>query len=335
MTAALATADDVARLGSELVGWRVLSVDPLRRGGNNRIFRLTGNGACAALKLYPLQAEDPRNRLAQEYAALSFLSRHGVTNVPRPIGCDRAGRCAAYQWIDGAPPARIDERDVDALADFFIRLQALRELDGADALADASAACFSPAMVVDQLGSRLARLRDAIAPGSDVAELVAANLAPAAAAAAERLRAAFGSAFAESLARRLRVLSASDFGFHNALRRPDGGLSFVDFEYFGWDDPAKAIADVMLHPGMALAGDLAQRYRARVEAALRPTDDALSFRLDLLFPSMVLLWCLILLNEFLPERWTRRAIAGDRDDREAVQAAQLRKARDLFSRNFA
>ena len=80
MTAALATADDVARLGSKLVGWRVLSVDPLRRGGNNRIFRLTGNGACAALKLYPLQAEDPRNRLAQEYAALfegaeAFLRR--------------------------------------------------------------------------------------------------------------------------------------------------------------------------------------------------------------------------------------------------------------------
>ena len=49
---------------------------------------------------------------------------------------------------------------------------------------------------------------------------------------------------------------------------------------------------------------------------------------------MVLLWCLILLNEFLPERWTRRAIAGDRDDREAAQATQLRKARDLFSRNF-
>lgn len=336
MTAALATADDVARLGSGLIGWRVLSAEPVRRGGNNRIFLLTGSGARAVLKLYPPQSEDPRDRLAQEYAALSFLHRHGVADVPRPIACDPASRCAAYEWIDGAPPDRIEAPDVDGLADFFIRLQALRERDGALSLADASAACFSPAMVVEQLASRLGRLREVALPGTEVADFVAGSLEPAARATRERLRAACetaGLAYAGPLARRLRALSPSDFGFHNALRRPDGRLAFVDFEYFGWDDPAKAVADVMLHPGMTLPEDLAQRYRSRVEAALRTTDGGLSFRLDLLFPSMVLLWCLILLNEFLPERWTRRAIAGDRDDREAVQATQLRKARDLFSRN--
>ena len=52
-----------------------------------------------------------------------------------------------------------------------------------------------------------------------------------------------------SFPQRLRVLSPSDFGFHNALRRPDGTIVFVDFEYFGWDDPAKMMADAMLHPG--------------------------------------------------------------------------------------
>jgi hypothetical protein len=309
----------------------------VRRGGNNRTFLLTGSGARAALKFYPQQSEDPRDRLAQEYAALSFLHRHGVADAARPIACDPASRCAAYEWIDGTPPDQIGPGDVDGLADFFTRLQALRDLEGAQSLTDASAACFSPAMVVEQLGSRLGRLREVVSPGTDVADFVAGNLQPAARAASERLRAACeaaGLSYAAPLARPLRALSPSDFGFHNALRRPDGRLAFVDFEYFGWDDPAKATADVMLHPGMTLPRDLAQRYRSRVEQALRPMDAGLSFRLDLLFPSMVLLWCLILLNEFLPERWTRRAISGDRNDREAVQATQLRKARDLFSRNF-
>lgn len=337
MTATLASTDDVARLGSGLVGWRVLSAEPVRRGGNNRIFLLTGSDARAALKFYPQQSEDPRDRLAQEYAALTFLHRHGVADVPRPMACDPARRCAAYAWIDGTPPDLIGSGDVDGLADFFIRLQALRDLEGAQSLADASAACFAPAMVVEQLGSRLGRLREVVSPGTDIADFMAASLEPAARAASERLRAAYEAAgldYAAPLARPLRALSPSDFGFHNALRRPDGRLAFVDFEYFGWDDPAKAIADVMLHPGMMLPRDLAQRYRSCVEEALRPMDAGLSFRLDLLFPSMVLLWCLILLNEFLPERWTRRAIAGDRNDREAVQATQLRKARELFSRNF-
>src|SRR5262249_33996160 len=40
-----------------------------------------------------------------------------------------------------------------------------------------------------------------------------------------------------------RCLSPSDFGFHNALIRADGELCFFDFEYAGWDDPAKMVAD--------------------------------------------------------------------------------------------
>jgi hypothetical protein len=338
LTAARLTPNDVVDIGSGLVGWRVRSATPVRRGGNNRIFLLTAGDSRAALKFYPQQAEDPRDRLAQEFAALSFLRRHGIEDVPRPYACDPPARCAAYEWIDGIPPDRVGAGDVDALVDFFIGLQRLRDREGAEALPAASAACFSPAMVAEQVGRRLGRLREVMAPGTDVADFVATSLTPAAQGATDRLRAACaaaGLAFAGPLPRRLQALSPSDFGFHNALRRPDGRLAFVDFEYFGWDDPAKAVADVMLHPGMGLPQDLAQRYRSRVEQELGSSDPGLSLRLDLLFPSMVLLWCLILLNEFLPERWTRRAIAGERDDRKAAEAIQLQKARDLLTRNMA
>ena len=57
-----------------------------------------------------------------------------------------------------------------------------------------------------------------------------------------------------------RSLSPSDFGFHNALLEADGRLTFVDFEYFGWDDPVKIVADVMLHPGMGLSADHGRRF---------------------------------------------------------------------------
>ena len=338
MRAALTIEGDVAALASRLVGWRVQLAEPVRRGGNNRVFRLSGSGGSAALKIYPAQSDDPRNRLAQEYAAISFLHRHGFDQVPRPIARDDAAHCAVYEWIDGISPGEADPPTIDALADFFLGIQTLRDREGAQSLAAASAACFSPAMVAEQLANRFARLRGVVAPDTEAGEFAATQIAPAIEAATGRLRSicqSSGPAYDEPLAPDLRVLSPSDFGLHNALRRPDGRLAFIDFEYFGWDDPAKAIADVMLHPGKALADELAQRYRSRVEAALLPADASLSFRLNLLFPSMVLLWCLILLNEFLPERWTRRAIAGDRDDREAVQAVQLRKSRELFARNFA
>ena len=44
-------------------------------------------------------------------------------------------------------------------------------------------------------------------------------------------------------------------------------------------------------------------------------------------------WCLILLNEFVPESLGRREFAGGGDmDRETLQLQQLSKARDMLNR---
>lgn len=338
MTEADANPQELADHASTLIGWRVRSALPVRRGGNNRVYQLVGDGQCALLKFYASPEEGRQDRLAQEYAALRLLSRLGFTEVARPLAVDRARSCAVYEWIDGVAPGPAGEADIGQMAEFFARLQNIRNRAGASAIGPASAACFSPKMVAEQVKDRLGRLTTAISSGTAVAGFVADSLKPAADDAQERLRAdcdKAGIAFADRLPPEARTLSPSDFGLHNALRRPDGRLAFVDFEYFGWDDPAKAIADVMLHPGMSLTEELGRRYRARVEQALQPSDPMLPHRLDLYFPSMVVLWCLILLNEFLPERWARRALAGVPDEREIVQARQLQKARELLSRRFS
>src|SRR6185503_11886129 len=38
-------------------------------------------------------------------------------------------------------------------------------------------------------------------------------------------------------------LSPSDFGYHNAVLADDETVRFFDFEYAGWDDPAKLVCD--------------------------------------------------------------------------------------------
>ena len=43
------------------------------------------------------------------------------------------------------------------------------------------------------------------------------------------------------------ILSPSDFGFHNVIT--SRGISFfIDFEFSGWDDPAKLYCDIILQP---------------------------------------------------------------------------------------
>jgi Phosphotransferase enzyme family len=338
VTAADVNPQALADHASALIGWRVRSALPVRRGGNNRVYQLVGDGQRALLKFYDTAEAGRQDRLVQEYAALEFLSGLGFAEVARPLAVDRARSCAVYEWIDGVTPGPAGEADIDQMADFFARLQTVRDRQGASAIGPASAGCFSPKMVADQVKDRLSRLATAISSGTAVAAFVAGSLTPAADDAVERLRIGCsnaGIAFAERLRPEALALSPSDFGLHNALRRADGRLAFVDFEYFGWDDPAKAIADVMLHPGMSLTEELAHRYRARVEQALQASDPMLPLRLDLFFPAMVVLWCLILLNEFLPERWARRKLAGVSDEREIVQARQLHKAQQLLARRFS
>ena len=79
---------------------------------------------------------------------------------------------------------------------------------------------------------------------------------------------AAGLDFAAELPQEWRSLVPSDFGFHNSLRRADGTLAFVDFEYFGWDDPVKLTADILLHPGQAARPPQRRRFRAAARAAL-------------------------------------------------------------------
>jgi hypothetical protein len=327
--------EDIAAQASDLVGWRVLSAVPVKRGGNNRVFKLVGRGTAAAFKIYPTQKEDPRDRLTHEFGALTFLTGHGVTEVPRPIACDPTRHCAAYEWLDGRPPDRVDAAEVDELADFFIRVQRMRQFEGAAALPEGATAALSPANVAKQLAQRLERLESVITAGTEVAEFVEARLKPAIQHAVDRLRwgcEAEGLDFETPLSPQFRVLSPSDFGFHNALRRPNGKLAFLDFEYFGWDEPSKAVADVMLHAGMSLSNELACRYRDRVTQVLTETDPGFPTRFKLFLPSMRAIWCLILLNEFLPERWARRVLAGVTEDRATIEARQIAKARDMLAR---
>ena len=44
------------------------------------------------------------------------------------------------------------------------------------------------------------------------------------------------------------ILSPSDIGFHNTLKCRNK-IFFIDFEYFGLDDPIKITSDFIIHPG--------------------------------------------------------------------------------------
>ena len=155
-----------------------------------------------------------------------------------------------------------------------------------------------------------------------------------AAAPARRAQEAAGLRFDVDLEPAQRCLSPSDFGFHNVLVERGGRAVFLDFEYFGWDDPVKMTSDFLLHPGMDLTADLGQRF-VRGACDIFRANPGFEDRLRACLPLYALRWTMILLNEFLPERWQRRVLAGYRGDRSVMLRTQLQKAQAMLTRASA
>lgn len=327
------SSDPVEEIAATLAGAAVERLSRIGGGRNSRVFRLEAGGTTYALKQYPSRADDPRDRLGTEVAALGWMEDHGIAVVPRVIAADRESNFALLSWADGELVRDVGPRDVDQAVGFLDRLHALRDTPAFGAEKLAAEACLSGAEIERQVRARamhLASLPEAPALTGFLAEDFAPALERLLTDAKDRMAAA-GLSFEAELPHGQRSLAPADFGFHNALRRADGRLTFIDFEYFGWDDPVKLTADVLLHPGTPVAEDLRQRFRAAAER-LYGKEPAFRPRLGAFYRLFGLRWVLILLNEFHPERWRRRQLAGATEDWEIAKGRQLQAARDLLAR---
>lgn len=304
--------------------------------GNSRVLKLRCNGnACFIAKLYPRSKDDPRDRLGVEFGALAFLWNHGIRCIPQPLYADRKAQIALYEFIPGAriAPEEVTEQEIAAGVEFLRALAGLRREPESASLPPASDACFTYGSYLENARKRLARferlsgrtplhraaaafLNDDFKPLFNKAEAWYC-----------RILSEVGHAPDRELSPEQKTLSPSDFGFHNAIRRPDGSLAFVDFEYFGWDDPAQMIADFIHYPAVPVSTMLKENFLDRA-LGIFGQDDTLEFRVRLVYPIMGLTWCLILLNEFLPGPLARRRAANGARPVKEILYTQLLKARN-------
>jgi hypothetical protein len=321
-----------AQAAVALLGSTPDSIERVRGlGRNSGVFRVRQGDLSYALKQYPPRRSGERDRIAIEMAALRFMTGHGVGVVPRPIAADPERGYALIEWIEGGPVEPPEEADIAAATTFLGAIHGLRDEADARAQPEAAEACLSGGEIVAQIARRLERL-GGVADEPTLAAFLkdcARPLLAELAVWAERGYAEQGLSFTRPIDAAARTLCPSDFGFHNALRRPSGDLVFIDFDYFGWDDPVKLTSDVLLHPGMQLPEALKRQFAAAAIAIYDgDAEDSFHTRLPLLYPLFALRWCMILLNEFLPERWANRVNAGGAADWRAAKQSQLDRARD-------
>jgi phosphotransferase family enzyme len=331
--------NDIAALLSTAGLPREFRITGLPGGGNNRVYRLDCAGTPLLLKAYFHHRDDPRDRLAAEFAFSRFAWDHGLRCLPQPLARDDRNHLGLYEFIPGRP-LEIEEVGPTAVGQalaFFHGLNQHKHDPAAQQLPRASEACFTLTEHLDCVERRIARLAqidDSTAIGHAAAAWVHDKLQPT----WNRMRsnvirqaAAHGIAMEAPIAKHDRCLSPSDFGFHNAILADDGSLRFVDFEYAGWDDPAKTVCDFVCQPKLPVPEKCAARFTR--EVLLWLSDGAThKLRITWLLGVYRLKWCCIMMNEFLPLGSQRRSFAQDGGEEAERKRMQLDKAQQALQR---
>jgi hypothetical protein len=311
-------------------------LEPITGGGNNRVFRVESGGAPVVLKVYFRHPDDPRDRLRADFGFSAFAWGVGARSLPQPLASNCETGMAVFEFVAGQKlaPGEVTAAHVAEAAAFVRSVNEHRADPRASPLPQASEACFSIADHLACVSRRLDRLRDidvSTPIGSDAATMVDRRMRPAWELVATGVRASVGGGVDEQLDAGDRCLSPSDFGFHNAILAAHHRLRFLDFEYAGWDDPAKMACDFFCQPAVPVPRELLNGFVAAVSPLWRDPA-AFGRRAALLLPVYELKWCCIMLNEFLPAADSRRTFAGAIVDREARRAVQLAKVASSLDR---
>lgn len=306
-------------------------------GANNRVYRLRDAERDRVLKWYFQNPQDPRDRFGNERGFYELLWEHGIRRTPEPIGWDPAHRLGLFTFVSDRKlkPFEIDADRVKEALDFVCELNTLRGDSQARGLGPGSEACFTFTEHLVCVDRRITRL-SGLGPRDDLdlkaVQFVNEGILPLwremrtrLVEKAERAGMNVGTALTEPQ----RCLSPSDFGFHNALLADNGQLRFFDFEYAGWDDPAKLICDFFCQPEIPVPGTLHGMVVKHLAEALRLEAPA-EMRAWLLWPSYRIKWCCIMLNEFIRTDQKRRQFAGGEPAQPGRRSQQLHRAREVF-----
>ena len=330
---------------TQILQERLRGIERVGGGKNSQVYHITcGEGDDAreyAVKRYFRHSADQRDRLGVEYSALRFLSANGITCVPGPIAVDDDWGLAIYEYIQGTKKGaeQVSVQDIDDAVSFLRDLDGLKNKPEAKNFTPASEAFFSIEAICNHVRVRLERLTASNENTENYQALrsfLNTEIDPAFRDVMDWCKGEatkFGIGFDEDIPPEKRTLSPSDFGFHNAIWR-SGRIVFLDFEYFGWDDPAKMTVDFLLHPAlpMQIDDDLKTRYVRGLVAHFQRIPD-LENRIRIVYPLFALKWITIILNEFLPADLMRRQFAEQEiQDKSAVQMRQLEKARSMLAR---
>ena len=275
----------------------IVNIDPIKKGGNSQVFKISdSNSNFLILKEYLNTQIADKPRLKNEIRALQMLTKTG--KVPKIIHYDYQLNIIVLEYINGFKINEITDQNLDDALFFIEDLYNLCKSTNIN-YDHATEACLNRNELINQIEQRFIKLKKIKnkklkEPLKKLYKLFI-NLEKRASCLWPK------NNIDQNLNKKYLTFSPSDFGFHNAILNEKKELKFIDFEYFGLDDPVKLISDFLWHPGMKL--NEKQKINFTNSAIKIFKEDILiKKRLNSSFSLYGLRWALIILNDFLEEK---------------------------------
>jgi thiamine kinase-like enzyme len=310
-----------------------IQITPITGGGNNRAYLIQTKNNRLFAKQYFQTHLDTRDRLYAEYTFSSFAWKNDITNIAKPIAQDKQNLIGFYEYIEGRKltVSEITTEEISQALKFLITLNNKRELADEN-LHDASEACFSLIEHFQLVERRIEilqniKIEDKLDQKAKIFvdnELFSTWL--------QLKKSSLASISADLLNKKVnqtdKILSPSDFGFHNVLLTTDNKLKFIDFEYAGWDDPAKLIGDFFSQPALPVSMKYFTEF-ANAVSNLTSEPELTFERIKILLPIIRLKWCCIALNCFAPQFKLHKSFANGIS--EEFREKQIVKAQNILT----
>ncbi len=314
-----------------IINDKIIRYSEIKKGVNSKVFKIEGKYKNYALKIYPQILDDEHDRLQTEIKALDILSKFDT--IPKIVGYNKKENIAVFDWIEGKTIIRINNKILNDSINFIKNLSKL-DKNKLINFSYAKESCIRVSDIISQIENRLELINKT--QNKDIINFIRNNFLIVyknSIKIADKILKS--SSFSEALDKEYQILSPSDFGFHNAIVNEKKEIFFIDFEYFGWDDPAKLINDFIWHPGMKLT-DKQKIFWANEALSIFQCDKNLSLRVKATWSLFGLRWALIILKEV--SKYNRILETGRKlelKDIEKLLQQQLIKSRYIIQKILA
>ena len=273
---------------------KVSKISTIKNKGNSYLYKIVlENNYNYLYKKYFNEKLFNHSRLNAEKKTYDYLNKYKIQKNNFPLYFNTELNFALIEWYDGK---KIKFMNNSYLEEFilFIKKINTNKISKIKYFDNASASCFSYSNIKEQIYFRLNNINKFAENNKELSFFLNNDIKFFLNRILVDSKLNWPTKSNKLLDISKRILSPSDFGLHNALVMSNK-LKFFDFEYFGWDDPAKLICDFILHPSMSLSIDQ-KKYWIKSLINYFYKDTYLIHRIKNSYFLYGVIWCLIILN---------------------------------------